>query len=147
METHLTRILVIEDNQDDEALLLRMLKRARLDSHVDVVRDGKQALDHLTHREARIESLMAVFLDLNIPSINGLQLLALIREDDRLRHLPVVVMTSSNSPQDLLECRKLGVMSYIQKPLTLATFTKAIADILHLPNGTKRSLEQVGLVE
>jgi CheY-like chemotaxis protein len=81
------RILVIEDNEDDELLLLRILRQSRLASHVEVVRDGKKALDYLTHHEAKIEDLVAVFLDLNIPSIHGLKLLAMIRANDRLSHL------------------------------------------------------------
>jgi CheY-like chemotaxis protein len=136
-----TRILVIEDNEDDECLLLRILRQSRLGSHVDVVRDGKKALDHLTHDEAKIEDLIVVFLDLNIPSIHGLQLLAMIRAHDRLSHLPVIVMTSSNSPDDINECRRLGVVSYVQKPVSLANFSKAIADILSLP---KRSQNAAG---
>jgi len=140
-------VLIIEDNLDDEMMLMHMLEKARMGSHVEVVRDGKKALDHLTHDDARVEDLIAVFLDLNIPSINGLQLLAMIRADDRLLHLPVIVMTSSNSPQDLHECKRLRVASYVAKPLSLATFTKAIADIFHMPSTTRKPLEKAGLVE
>lgn len=126
---------------------MRMLKKAHLDTHVQVVRDGKAALNRLTHSEAKIEDLVAVFLDLNIPTINGLQLLGMIRANADLAHLPVVVMTSSNSPEDMEECKRLSVVSYISKPLTLSTFTKAIADIFHLPRGTAKPLEKTGLVE
>jgi len=142
-----TRILVVEDNADDEFLLLRMLQRTRLKSHVDVVRDGKKALDHLTHHEAKIEDLVAVFLDLNIPSIHGLQLLAMIRADDRLCHLPVIVMTSSNSPKDIEECHRLGVVAYVQKPVSLANFSKAIADILPSPDDSQSARGTGGLIE
>jgi CheY-like chemotaxis protein len=140
-------VLVIEDNADDEFLLMRMLKNARMDGHVEVVRDGKHALDHLTKDEAKIENLIAMFLDLNIPTINGVELLAMVRADDRLQHIPVIVMTSSNSPKDLQECQRLGVVSYIPKPISLANFTKAIADTFHLPTGTAKPLEKAGLVE
>jgi two-component system response regulator len=124
------RILVIEDNEDDELLLLRILRQSRLASHVEVVRDGKKALDYLTHHEAKI------------PSIHGLKLLAMIRANDRLSHLPVIVMTSSNSPEDLLECQRLSVVSYVQKPVSLASFSKAIADILPLPDDSERPWDQ-----
>jgi CheY-like chemotaxis protein len=140
-------VLIIEDNLDDEMMLMHMLQKARLDGHIEVVRDGKQALEHLTRDEAKVENLIALFLDLNIPTINGLQLLAMIRADDRLLHLPVIVMTSSNSPQDLHECKRLRVASYVAKPLALATFTKAIADIFHMPSTTRKPLEKAGLVE
>jgi CheY-like chemotaxis protein len=147
MQSPTTRILVIEDNLDDEILLLRMLKNAHLDSHVEVVRDGKAALDRLTHDEAKVEELVALFLDLNLPSINGLQLLGMIRENEDLAHLPVIVMTSSKSPEDLKECKRLKVLSYIPKPISLSNFTKAIADIFKMPSGTVRPLEKAGLVE
>ena len=124
-----------------------MLKNAHLDSHVEVVRDGKAALDRLTHSEAKIEELVALFLDLNIPTINGLRLLGMIRENGDLKHLPVIVMTSSNSPDDLKECKRLNVLSYVPKPISLSNFTKAIADILHMPHGRVRPLEAAGLVE
>jgi CheY-like chemotaxis protein len=124
-----------------------MLKKAHLHTHVEVVRDGKAALDRLTHNEAKIDDLVALFLDLNIPTINGLQLLGMIRADAVLSHLPVVVMTSSNSPKDIEECHRLGVVSYVPKPLLLSTFTKAIADIFHLPRGTVKPLEKADLVE
>jgi two-component system, chemotaxis family, response regulator Rcp1 len=140
-------VLIIEDNLDDEMMLMHMLQKARLDGHIEVVRDGKQALEHLTRDEAKVENLIALFLDLNIPTINGLQLLAMIRADDRLLHLPVIVMTSSNSPQDLQECKRLRVASYVAKPLSMATFTKAIADVFHMPSNTIKPLEKAGLVE
>jgi CheY-like chemotaxis protein len=124
-----------------------MLKNAHLDSHVECVRDGKAALDRLTHSEAKIEELVALFLDLNIPTIKGLQLLGIIRADARLQHLAVVVMTSSTSPHDVEECRRLYVMAYVPKPVSLANFTKAIADIFHLPPDTVRPLQKTGLVE
>jgi CheY-like chemotaxis protein len=112
---------------------MRMLQKAGLDRYVQVVRDGGRALAHLTHHEARINDLIAVFLDLNIPTINGLQLLSKIRADDRLMNLSVIVMTSSTLPEDVQECRRLHVTSFVQKPLTLSTFVKATADIFHKP--------------
>ena len=111
-----------------------MLKNARLNSIVEVVRDGKDALIRLTHSEAQVEELLAIFLDLNLPTIHGLDLLRMIRSEAHLADLPVIVMTSSNSPEDLEECRKLNVVGYIAKPISLSNFTKAIADVFQLPN-------------
>jgi CheY-like chemotaxis protein len=72
-----------------------------------------------------------VFLDLQLPTLTGLQLLEAIRADDRIKDVPVIVMTSSNDPADLDRCRELGVFSFVQKPLTFASFAKAFADTFH----------------
>jgi CheY-like chemotaxis protein len=134
METPKTRILIVEDNSDDEAILMRQLKKAQLDQHVKVISDGKNALEYLTDGNPASKELIAVFLDLNLPSLSGLQLLEKVRAHEPTRNLPVIVMTSSNSPTDLGKCQKLGVSCYVQKPITYATFTKAVADSFHAPS-------------
>jgi two-component system, response regulator len=126
-----TRILIVEDNPDDEALLLRQLKKAQLDQHVMVIADGKVAVEYLNGGAAHDEQIIALFLDLNLPKISGLHILEQVRANERTRALPVIVMTSSNSPQDLERCHQLGVSCYVQKPITFATFSKAIADSFH----------------
>jgi CheY-like chemotaxis protein len=127
------RILVIEDDPDDELLLMHMLQKTLLEGRVGILRDGRDALTYLANPESEAEELIAIFLDLNLPSMNGLQLLGSIRLNSRIRHLPVVVMTSSNSPQDLDNCRRLGVSSYVQKPINFSMLTKVIADGFHAP--------------
>ena len=122
---------MIEDNPDDEALLMRQLKRAELEKHVKVIHDGGKALDYLTDERSRCEDLAAVFLDLKLPTLGGLKILEAIRADDRLRDLPVIVMTSSNAPEELEKCRELGVSCYVSKPLTFSSFAKAFADTFH----------------
>jgi len=131
------RILIVEDNPDDEALLMRQLKKAELHEHIKAIHDGGEALKYLTDDQSDSSTLAAVFLDLKLPTISGLKLLTAIRSDDRLRHLPVIVMTSSNSPKDLQKCKDLGVFSYVAKPLTFSSFAKAFADTYHTTrNGT-----------
>jgi CheY-like chemotaxis protein len=125
------RILIIEDNGDDEALLLRQLKKAQFDRHVRVIPDGGRALAYLTEGRFKCEDVAAVFLDINLPKISGLTILETIRSSDRLRNLPVIVMTSSNAPEDFKRCRELGVSCFVQKPLTLSSFAKAFADTFH----------------
>jgi len=125
------RILIIEDNVDDEALLLRQLTKAGLGKHIKVIHDGGEALDFLTDEGANAESLSAIFLDLKLPHVSGLQLLEIVRSDNRLRDIPVIVMTSSNAEEDLETCRELGVCSFVQKPLTFTSFAKAFADCFH----------------
>lgn len=128
-----TRILIVEDNSDDEALLMRQLQKARMDQHICVIGDGKRAVEFLTNVNFPSHDLVAMFLDLDLPSMNGLQLLEIIRAHDRIRHLHVIVMTSSNAPEILEKCRTLGVSSYLPKPITFTAFTKAIADSFHSP--------------
>jgi len=126
------RILIIEDNPDDEALLLRQLKKALLDGQVRVIADGNRALNYLTDAKYRCEDLVAVFLKLNLPTGGGgHKLLEAIRTADRLKHLPVIVMTSHNAQEELDKCRALGVSAYVSKPVSFSAFVKAIADSFH----------------
>ena len=133
MDTQKRCILIVEDNTDDEALLMRQLRKASLDKYVKVIDDGKLALAFLTEHTPSGEELIALFLDLNLPGVSGLEILEKIKSQDRTRNLPVIVMTSSNSPQDLEKCREYGVSCYVQKPVTFANFTKAVADSFHAP--------------
>ncbi len=125
------RILIIEDNPDDEALLLRQLKKAGLEKHIKVINDGGKAFEYLTNERNRCEGLAAVFLDLKLPTMTGLKILEAIREEARLQNIPIIVMTSSNSPEELERCHELGVSCYVRKPLTFSTFAKAFADSFH----------------
>lgn len=125
------RILIIEDNPDDEALLMRQLKKADLEKHVFSINDGKKALDYLMDERRKGEHLSAIFLDLKLPRLGGLDLLKAIRSNERIRHLPIIIMTSSNEPEQLEKCRELGVACYVQKPLTFSSFAKAFADTFH----------------
>jgi two-component system, response regulator len=122
------QILMIEDNNDDEALLLRQLKKAKLERHIRVIHDGGKALEYLMDERFQCDDLAAIFLDLRLPSIDGLRILEAIKSEGRLQNVPVVVMTSSNSPEELEKCRELGVSSYINKPVTFSSFAKAFAD-------------------
>lgn len=134
MDAHKAHILIVEDNPDDEALLMRQLNKAGLGQHVKVIDDGKVAIDFLTAPDAPISELIAIFLDLRLPHMSGLQVLEKIRANDPTKNLPVIVMTSSNAPTDLEKCKKLGVSCYVQKPVTFTTFTKAVADSFHVPS-------------
>jgi CheY-like chemotaxis protein len=125
------QILIIEDNRDDEALLLRQLKKAELERHIHVIHDGGKALTYLKNERLKSEDLAAIFLDLNLPTTSGLIILEAIRSSQRLQDLPIIIMTSSNSPEDLERCRTLGVSCFVQKPLTFSSFAKAFADTFH----------------
>ncbi len=97
------RVLVIEDNPDDRELLLYQLRKSGMDSHVKFISDGREALDFLTNPRASdlAREVIAVFLDLRLPSLSGLDLLRRLRAHDHLQALPVIVMTSSNDPKDM----------------------------------------------
>jgi CheY-like chemotaxis protein len=129
------RVLVVEDNADDRELLLRQLRKSGMDSHVKFISDGREALEFLTRTRpaSLIDDLIAIFLDLRLPSLGGLELLRRLRLRDELQDIPVIVMTSSNDPNDLEECRRLKVTNYVSKPVTFTSFSKAVADVFHLP--------------
>ena len=124
-------ILLVEDNPDDEALTLRALKKSHIGNDIFVVRDGAEALDFLfctgayAHRDKR-EMPHMILLDLKLPKVDGLEVLRRIRAEERTRLLPVVILTSSNEEQDLLEGYKKGANSYIRKPVDFTQFAEAI---------------------
>lgn len=127
------RILILEESSGDEGLLMRHLQKANLAHFVKIITDGKAALDYLNAEAALGRKLIAIFLDLALSEMSGLDVLKAIRSREESRSLPVIVMTSSNNPVDLAECRRLGVCSYVQKPMAFASFVKAVADNFHVP--------------
>lgn len=125
------RILLVEDNPDDELLTLRALERSNVLNEVVTVRDGVEALDYLFGRGAyagRDTDVLPqlVLLDLKLPKLNGLEVLRRLREDPRTRLLPVVVLTSSDEERDIVESYRLGVNSYIRKPVDFVQFSEAV---------------------
>lgn len=141
------RVLVIEDNADDRELLLRQLRKSGMDSHVKFISDGQEALDFLTGPKAPgTEELIAILLDLRLPSLSGLELLRRVRLRENLQAVPVIIMTSSNDPNDLEECRRLNVVNYVSKPVTFTSFSKAVADVFHLPKFIADPLSAEGSV-
>ena len=127
-------ILLVEDNPDDELLAIRALKKNKIMNEVVVARDGAEALDYLFGAGAytgRDMSVMPqiILLDLKLPKVDGLEVLRRLRNDDRTKLLPVVVLTSSKEERDLTESYSLGANSYIRKPVNFAQFTEAIRQL------------------
>lgn len=121
-------ILLVEDSEDDELLTVRALEKSRVANEVVVVRDGAEALDYLFGEDDR-ELPQVVLLDLKLPKVDGIDVLRRIRRDARTRHLPVVVLTSSDEERDRYETYDLGVNSYIQKPVESGAFTRAVEEV------------------
>ncbi|HMN01641.1 MAG TPA: response regulator [Geobacter anodireducens] len=108
-------ILLVEDNPDDEFLALRALRRHGL-RDVVVARDGEQAVDQLFEAITPLDPWL-VLLDLKLPKMNGLEVLRTIRSVERTRHTPVIVISSSQEESDVVQCRELGVLAYLTKPI------------------------------
>jgi CheY-like chemotaxis protein len=127
-------ILLIEDNADDEALTLRALKKNHIFNEVVVARDGAEALDYLfgtgayAGRDLSVPP-QVVLLDLKLPKISGLEVLKRIRENERTRLQPVVILTSSKEEQDLAASYGLGANSYIRKPVDFDQFSEAVRQV------------------
>jgi len=122
------KILLVEDSRDDVELTLRALKSNNITNEVVIASDGVQAIEHLFGAEGRPASgelPSIVLLDLNLPKVNGLEVLKRIRSDDRTALLPVVILTSSTEERDMVEGYKLGANSYVQKPVDFLEFTQA----------------------
>jgi CheY-like chemotaxis protein len=127
-------ILLVEDNPDDELLAIRALKKNNIMNEVVIARDGAEALDYLFGTGAyagRDTSVMpqVILLDLKLPKIDGLGVLKRLRDDERTKLLPVVVLTSSKEDKDLNESYRLGANSYIRKPVDFIQFTEAIKQL------------------
>jgi two-component system response regulator len=118
-------ILLVEDNPDDEALMLRAFRKSKLANRMEVVRDGAEALEYLLGSSAPPLPTL-VILDLKLPKVDGLEVLRRVREAERTRLLPVVVLTSSKEEQDLVESYRLGANSYVRKPVDFVSFADAV---------------------
>jgi two-component system response regulator len=122
-------ILLVEDNQDDVDLTLRAFERSQVANEIVVVRDGEEALDWLFSRgphAARSPVVpQVILLDIKLPKIDGLEVLAAIRADPRTSRLPVVVLTSSGEERDLVQSYDLGANSFVRKPVDFGQFIDA----------------------
>jgi len=124
-------ILLVEDNPDDVELTIRAFRKNNIGNKVVVAKDGVEALDYLfgtgihAGRDAKNMPIV-VLLDLKLPKIDGLEVLKRIRQDDRTKLLPVVILTSSAEQKDVIDGYSLGANSYVRKPVNFEQFVEAI---------------------
>src|SRR5215468_7971703 len=127
-------ILLVEDNPNDVELTIRALQKQNLAGKVFVVKDGAEALDFLFATGAfssrKIENRpKVVLLDLKLPKVDGIEVLRRIKADERTKHTPVVMLTSSQEERDVLDTYNLGVNSYIVKPVDFSNFVHAVSEL------------------
>lgn len=125
-------ILFVEDNADDIELTLRAFKKSQLASQVVIKRDGQEALDYLLDEDSSgyTHPLPTVtLLDLNMPRLNGLDVLKRLRAEERTRTMPIVILTTSDEQCDIVKSYQLGANSYIRKPVDTQEFFTAIQEL------------------
>ena len=127
-------ILLVEDNPDDEALTLRALRKNNIGNEIVVARDGVEALDYLfgtgahAGRDVTAQPEL-ILLDLKLPKVDGFEVLKKLRDDDRTKLLPVVILTSSKEQQDIANGYDLGANSYVRKPVDFQQFLDAVRQL------------------
>jgi CheY-like chemotaxis protein len=125
------QILLVEDDPHDLELALRALRKSGISNRVEIARDGAEAIDYIlcegAHSARKIsETPRVILLDLKLPKIDGLEVLRRVKGDPRTKMIPIVVLTSSKQQQDVVESYKLGVNSYIVKPVNFESFIEAV---------------------
>jgi two-component system, response regulator len=133
-ETSIVELLLVEDNPEDLKMTLRALKKANLANHIHIARDGAEALQFIfcegEYSGRKIENApKVILLDLKLPKVDGKEVLERIKSDPRTKMIPVVVLTSSKEQSDVVESYKLGVNSYIVKPVNFEGFAAAVQEL------------------
>jgi len=127
-------ILLVEDNATDAELTIRALKKNNISNDIFWVKDGAEALDFIftsgayANREIN-KTPKVILLDLRLPKVDGLEVLRKIKSDERTKNIPVVVLTSSKEEEDIVESYRLGVNSYICKPVEFESFAESVAKL------------------
>jgi two-component system response regulator len=134
MENIEVEVLLVEDNPSDAELTIRALRKNNLANKVHHVKDGDEALDFVfargSYANRKIENApKVILLDLKMPKVNGIEVLKVLKEDERTKKIPIVVLTSSKEDPDIQECYQLGVNSYVVKPVHFDGFLKAVSDL------------------
>lgn len=127
------KILLVEDNEEDAELTIRALRKDKLSEKLDWVKDGEEALNYVFSESVEggknIQKPSVILLDLQLPKISGLEVLRKIKENSETKHIPVVILTSSNDEPNIKKGYDLGANSYIVKPVDYESFKKCINEI------------------
>ncbi len=146
LNSHFVEILLLEDEPSDAYLVKMALKEGKVLAHLHHVVDGREGLDFLNKTEKYVDAPRPdlIFLDLNMPRMNGSEFLTAIKADERFNGIPVVVLTTSDFEKDVIGSYQLGAAGYITKPMDMPQFIKAIQQIgeywfslVRLPQGCK----------
>ncbi|WP_200961667.1 response regulator [Paenibacillus sp. Soil724D2] len=124
-------ILLVEDNPGDIRLIVEVLKEGKINNNLSVVEDGEEALAYLRREGSYQEAIVPdiILLDLNLPKINGTEVLAEIKKDPQLKYIPVIILTTSEAEQDILRAYDLHANCYITKPVNLEQFLTVVRSI------------------
>jgi len=127
---HVPNMLLVEDSQDDVLITQRALARAHIGNNLTVASDGQQALD-LLYADAMEgnQRIGLILLDLGLPRVDGREVLTRIWGDRRLRHIPVIVLTSSDEDEDMMRSYKSGAIAYLRKPVQVDQLLRAVGDL------------------
>lgn len=118
---------MIEDDMIEVMKLSRAIKSLQLNHKITEANNGEDALELLEQKDSLPDIIL---LDLNMPKVNGLEFLKILKEDKRLKYIPTIILTTSNNQQDLLECYKIGVAGYVLKPLKYEEYVSKIENLL-----------------
>ena len=135
MDYNLIDVLLVEDNIDDAELAIRELKKHKVGNNLLHLKDGEEALDFIfgTGKFTGLRNIQylpkVILLDIQMPKVNGMEVLAKIKADERTKAIPVVILTSSNQSPDIKKCYNLGVNSYIVKPVDFENYSKTIREL------------------
>lgn len=134
MNSNEVEILLVEDNPNDVELTVRALKKRKLANKIHIAKDGAQALEFIfatgAYKDRAIEHKpKVVLLDLKLPKVNGIEVLREIKTDERIKGIPVVVLTSSQEERDRVESYQLGVNSYLVKPVDFSQFSEVVSEL------------------
>jgi len=135
MDYNLIDVLLVEDNIDDAELAIRELKKHKVGNNLLHLKDGEEALDFIfaTGKFTGVKNIQylpkVILLDIQMPKVNGMEVLEKIKADERTKAIPVVILTSSNQSPDIKKCYNLGVNSYIVKPVDFENYSKTIREL------------------
>ena len=124
---NMLKVLLIEDDAIEVMKLNRVISTLKLNHQIIEANNGEEALEILQQKDALPDIIL---LDLNMPKINGIEFLGILKNDDTLKYIPTIILTTSNNQKDLLECYKIGVAGYILKPLKYEDYVSKIESLL-----------------